>query len=147
MQASRQRHQGAELFVKGMPVGAWQVNGGFQCIDAPHLDDPALDGQQPNNVPRFALSGEWAMAEGWALTAGLNHLTRRHVIVPNTFSVPASTAYDAGVRWEFEGGPVQWVARLNVGNLTEQHYWSSVAPWVAEFGAPRETKLSLDAKF
>lgn len=43
------------------------------------------------------------MAERWALTAWLNQLTRRRVTVPNTFSVPAYTLYDAGVRWEFDG--------------------------------------------
>jgi outer membrane receptor protein involved in Fe transport len=89
-----------------------------------------------------------AAKKGGITHVGPVELKDTETVSGNRIDVPSYTVIDAGLRYEtrFDGAPL--IARLNVTNITNKHYWI-VGNIGNSFmlGAPRTVSFSLTKKF
>jgi iron complex outermembrane receptor protein len=151
-QDGREIHKGIEFTATGKVTDDLTIMGGGTFLDAEttKTTNPALLGKTPFGVSkwRLALWGEYRLPflQRLFLTGGVNYVGSSYLDAVNTLLVPAYTVGDVGLRYEtaFNGTPV--IMRLNVQNVTDNHYWQS-AGTTLNLGFPRTYSFSATAKF
>jgi iron complex outermembrane receptor protein len=137
-----QNNNGLELFAQGNVTRDLSVFGGITYIDA-RLDDtdkPSTDGKLVVGVPHYKSDvvldyhpGSW---HGFALTGTMHYESKRAAINTNTMFAPSYTTWDAGVRYSTYVAEHRLVtARLQVQNLTDKSYYSSLFDGGSNVGA------------
>ena len=90
-------------------------------------------------------------ASGWRVAAGFRAQSMIETSRTASGVVPASTmmqggysVWDAMVSWDINP---QWTARLNVNNLFDKYYYSSISTSSVMYGEPRGYMLTLTGRF
>jgi iron complex outermembrane receptor protein len=154
-----QRNWGGELFGQGDISPALSVLGGVTYIDARLLGAtvPGTNGGRVVGVPKLKsdLSADWhpAFARGFALTGAFHYESDRAATnIGNSYAPPYATV-DLGARYAAHWFGINEVARLNVINVGDKRYFSSIADGnivgspganTAYPGAPRTVLASLE---
>jgi iron complex outermembrane receptor protein len=116
---------------------------------------PALNGQQPTNVPPLAVrvlgSYEVAGLPGLSVHARMSHEGQRHVVPDGSIRLPSWTTVDAGLTYRTRLGKQVATWRLGVNNLLNRRYFKE-SPYQYSHvylfpGAPRTWRLGLEAGF
>jgi iron complex outermembrane receptor protein len=150
-----ERHRGLEAS-GAWRSGAWNVQAGAQWLHARNegLQDPALDGKRPTNVP--ALSGRLlagytvATVTGLAVQAGATYDSARSVLPDDSVRIPSVTRFDLGGRLERKIGGVAWTWRAGIDNVLDRRAWRE-APYQYSHAylfplAPRTFRVSIQAE-
>ena len=148
----RAHHRGIEASA-AWRQGPWMLRGGAQWLRARVEDsaDPAIDGQQPTNVPERTLklqaAYDVASIRGLNLQVGLTRESARKVLPDNSASIPGWTRVDTALRYETRLAGAQTTWRAGVDNLFDKRAWRE-SPY--QFGhvylyplAPRTFRVSL----
>jgi len=156
-----QRNWGAELFGTGSMTPDVSLFGGVTYIDArleaaiPSVADGF--GQRIIGVPHWksdiAMDIHPRVADGFAVMAAFHYESDRAANNINTFYAPSYATFDLGVRKALAMWGHHETLRLNVTNVADKHYWSSIADAsaigangadTAFAGAPRTFLASID---
>jgi iron complex outermembrane receptor protein len=154
-----QRNWGAELFGQGALTPALSLLGGVTYIDARLIGstNPATNDKRVVGVPRFKgdLAADFhpGMAGGFAFTGALHFESDRAATNTNNSFAPAYATVDLGLRYGAAWGGRHETLRLQVLNLGDARYYSSIADGAivgspgantAYSGTPRTVMLSLE---
>ena len=131
--AGTQKNTGIELFAQGAITPALSIFGGMSFIDARlwGTGDAATNGKLVVGVPTVksdvVLDYHPAFAKGFALTAAAHYEAARAATNSNNSFAPSYATLDLGVRYstQFLGHSV--TERLQVFNVTDAYYYTSVA--------------------
>ena len=124
----RAHHRGIEASA-AWRQGPWMLRGGAQWLRArvEGSADPAIDGQQPTNVPERTLklqaAYDVASIRGLNLQAGLTRESARMVRPDNSASIPGWTRVDTALRYETGLAGVQTTWRAGIDNLFDRRAW------------------------
>ncbi|MCQ8242407.1 TonB-dependent receptor [Rhizosaccharibacter radicis] len=155
----QQRDQGVEFFAQGALLPSLSVLGGVTYIDARLLDsgNPATDGGQIVGVPQIKsdVTLDWhpAFLHGVAFTATAHYESERAATDTNNSFAPQYATLDLGMRYATQVFRHGLIARLGAINLTDKHYYSSIADGnivgspgadTAYLAAPRTVLASLE---
>jgi iron complex outermembrane receptor protein len=153
--------------VEGMLTGRLGARlvtyGGLTVLD-PTLTDtpnPLVDGKQFVGIPTYKsnLLTEYRLPLGRATYASLNWqlVGRRPIDDVNTAYTPAYNVVDLGVRYAHSLPQAALTFRLNVNNIGDTHYWSTLGPgnitgtnvgsYTAHLGQPRTVAASMEVTF
>jgi iron complex outermembrane receptor protein len=157
-----QRNWGAELFGQGA-VNPWlSVLGGVTYIDARLVGatTPATNNKRVVGVPEFKsdIAGDFhpELFRGVGLTGALHYESDRAATNTNNSFAPAYATVDLGVRYSAAWFGRHETARLQVINVGDTRYYSSIADGTivgspgantAYSGAPRTVMASLEFDF
>lgn len=131
-QDGREVHEGIEFYVSGKLLTNLTVVGGFTAFSAEVEEasgNPLIEGHTPVNVSecQARMYVEYELPRvPWlpgtlTVAAGANYYGRRPVNVPNEDYIPATTTFDAGLRYQ----PTEDLTiNFNVSNLLDEHYWA-----------------------
>ena len=154
-----QRNWGAELFGQGSLGPSVSLLGGVTYIDARLEGSPVAGANDKRvvGVPHFkgdfAADFHPAMAGGFALTGAFHFESDRAATNTNTSFAPSYTTVDLGVRYNAAWFGHHETARLQVLNVGDTRYYSSIADGnivgsaganTAYSGAPRTVMISLE---
>jgi iron complex outermembrane receptor protein len=154
-----QRNWGGELFGEGAVTPALSLFGGVTYIDARLIGStvPATDDKRVVGVPHFKsdVSADYhpAFAGGFALTSTVHYESDRAATNTNTSFAPSYATVDLGARYNAAWFDHHETLRLNVINVGDKHYFSSIADGnivgspganTAYSGAPRTVLASLE---
>ncbi|MEO7055825.1 MAG: TonB-dependent siderophore receptor [Caldimonas sp.] len=150
-----ERHRGVEAS-GAWRSGAWSVQGGAQWLHARNegLQDAALDGRRPTNVPALSgrlLAGYVVQAvPGLAVQVGATYDSARSVLPDDSVRIPSVTRFDLGGRLEQKIAGVAWTWRAGVDNVLDRRAWRE-APYQYSHAylfplAPRTFRVSLQAQ-
>ncbi len=154
-----QRNWGSELFVQGEVTPGLSVFGGVTYIDAILLNTgiAATDDERVVGVPKFKgdLEADYhpAFAYGIALTGAVHFESNRAANNTNRSFAPAYSTFDVGARYAMNIVTHHAIARFQVINVGDKHYYSSVADGnivgsaganTAYLGDPRTFLVSLE---
>ena len=154
-----QRNWGAELFGQGSLSPSLSLLGGVTYIDARLEGSPvvATNDKRVVGVPHFkgdfAADFHPAFAGGFALTGAFHFESDRAATNTNTSFAPAYTTADVGVRYDGGWFGHHETARLQVLNIGDTRYYSSIADGnivgspganTAYSGTPRTVMVSLE---
>ena len=154
-----QRNWGAELFGQGSLNPSLSLLGGVTYIDARLEGSPvaATNDKRVVGVPHFkgdfAADFHPAMADGFALTGAFHFESDRAATNTNTSFAPAYTTVDLGLRYGAGWFGHHETARLQVLNVGDTRYYSSIADGnivgsaganTAYSGTPRTVMVSLE---
>jgi iron complex outermembrane receptor protein len=149
VQDGRQVHRGFELSVSGAAAPGLDLLASLMLL-RPRIDngDPAVSGNEPTGVPRTSVSVyanyRLPFAPALALSAGAQHKSAQFFDLANTQRIDGYTVFDAGLSIDLKPlAGVPGVVRLNVDNVSDKAYWSSVSYGCClSRGEPRTVKLS-----
>ncbi|MEM0910318.1 MAG: TonB-dependent receptor [Pseudomonadota bacterium] len=149
-----QRHRGIEVTLTGDITDTLRVVMGGYTLD-PSIEnpnDPVLDGNIPAGIPELQLNVfvdyELPSIPGLALNAGIFHAGDVFADQANTFELDSYTRFDVGARYKFNIGEHAMTARLNIRNLSDEHYVEQVVfGGTFLFGATRTMLFSLATEF
>jgi iron complex outermembrane receptor protein len=149
-----QHHRGVEASVTTR-LDAWTLRAGAQWLRArvEGVSNPAVDGQEPTNVPArtLKLQADYRVAglPGLSLQGGLAAESHRMVLPDNSAQIPGFARTDLGARYEQRIGTSNVVWRAGVENLADRRAWRE-SPY--QFGhaylfplTPRTLRLSVQA--
>lgn len=154
-----QRNWGAELFGQGSLTPALSLLGGVTYIDARLIGspNPATNGKRVVGAPRFKgdLAADFhpGITGGFAFTGALHFESDRAATNTNNSFAPAYATVDLGLRYGAAWGGHRQTLRLQVLNLGDARYYSSIADGnivgspganTAYSGTPRTVMLSLE---
>ena len=154
-----QRNWGGELFGQGAVTPALSLFGGVTYIDARLIGSvvPMTDDQRVVGVPHFKsdVSADLhpAVAGGFALTGTVHYESDRAATNTNTSFAPSYATVDLGVRYNAAWFAHHETLRVNVINVGDKRYFSSIADGnivgspganTAYSGAPRTVLASLE---
>ena len=157
-----QRNNGVEAFVQGEATPDLSVFGGLTYIDARLLDsnNPLTTSRRIVGVPEvktdLVFDYHPSFAQGGAVTLAVNYESDRAATDTNNSYAPAYVTLDPGVRYGFDYGGHHAIARFQVLNVTDTHYYISIADGnivgspganTAYLGAPRTYSASLEFQF
>jgi iron complex outermembrane receptor protein len=157
-----QVNTGFEAIVTGRVTERLLMFGGFTVLD-PTLTktgNPATDGKQFVNIPKLKsnLLTEYRF-HGHSTYASVNwqFVGRRPIDDINSTSTHAYHVVDLGVRHARVVSNTVMTWKLQVNNLADAHYWSTIGPgnitgtsvgsYTAHFGTPRTLQATLDVGF
>lgn len=150
-------HRGIELNA-GQRMGRFAWESSATLLHARRRNgtiQPALNGQQPTNVPPFAVrvggSYEVAGLPGLSVHARMSHEGQRHVVPDGSIRLPSWTTVDAGLTYRTTINKQVATWRLGVNNLLNRRYFKE-SPYQYSHvylfpGAPRTWRLALEAGF
>jgi len=158
-----QINYGVEAMVTGRVGARLTTSGGFTVLD-PTLTKtatPETDGNHFVGIPTWKsnLLGEYRLPAGPATVASLNWqlVGRRPIDDLNTTWTPAYSVVDAGIRFAHAAKSTVATWRLNVNNIGNVHYWSTLGPgnitgtnvgsYTAHLGLPRTVSASFELAF
>ena len=154
-----QRNWGGELFGQGSLTPSLSLLGGVTYIDARLLDTgvATTDDKRVVGVPHFKsdVSADFhpAIAHGFALTGAVHYESDRAATNTNTSFAPSYATVDVGVRYNAAWFDHHETLRVNVINVGDKRYFSSIADGnivgspganTAYSGAPRTVLASLE---
>ncbi len=154
-----QRDQGFETFAQGNLLPSLSVLGGFTYIDARLLGsgNPATDGGMIVGVPQWksdvTLDFHPVFLRGLAFTGSVHYESARAATDTNNSFAPQYATLDLGARYATRLFSHAVIARLGAVNVTDKHYYSSIADGnivgspganTAYLGAPRTVLASLE---
>ncbi|WP_260928079.1 TonB-dependent receptor [Novosphingobium sp. 9] len=154
-----QRNWGAELFGQGEVTPALSLLGGVTYLDARLVDAivPGTDDGRVVGVPHWKsdLTADYhpAFAKGFAVTGTLHYESNRAATNIGNSYAPAFATVDLGARYAAHWFGHDEVARLNVINVGDKRYYSSIADGnivgspganTAYLGAPRTVMASIE---
>ena len=157
-----QQNTGAELFVQGAVTRDLSLFGGVTYIDAKLTGSSiAADNDKwvvgvPEAKTDLAADYHPALFRGVALTGAIHAESQRAATDTNNSFAPAYTTYDVGLRYTLAAFKRPVTLRFQVLNLTDEHYYSSIADGAivgspgadtAYLGDPRTFQASLEVKF
>ncbi len=157
-----QRNWGAELFGQGALGPSLSLLGGVTYIDARLVGSslPGTNDKRVVGVPHFkgdiVADLHPAQLRGLALTGAFHFESDRAATNTNTSFAPSYSTADLGVRYSSPGWNHRFTARLQVLNVGDTRYYSSVADGnivgsaganTAYSGVPRTVMASLEADF
>lgn len=154
--AGKVRSEGIDLEVHGELVPGWQISGGYTYSRNKYLEDrlasnigKPFDYNSPQHMLRlwsdWQLPGEWSK---WRVAVGVNYRSKQRTGNANKID-PVQGGYsiwNARVAYEFNKN---WSASLNIENLFDKHYYSSIFNGynISQFGAPRNFLLTVRGSF
>lgn len=155
----RQRNDGAEFFAQGDVNPDLSVLGGITYVNA-RLRDTGIEATNDKwvvGVPRvksdISLDYHPAFAQGMALTGTVHVESRRAATNTNNSFAPGYATYDVGARYAMRLARHALTLRLQVTNVTDKHYYASVADGnivgspganTAYYGTPRTWLASVE---
>ncbi len=154
-----QRNWGGELFGQGSLTPSLSLFGGVTYIDARLVGTgvAATNDGRVVGVPRFKsdVTADFhpAIAGGFALTGAVHYESDRAATNTNTSFAPAYATVDLGVRYTAAWFDHHETLRLNVINIGDKRYFSSIADGnivgspganTAYSGAPRTVMAELE---
>ena len=154
-----QRNWGGELFGQGAVTPAFSLFGGVTYIDARLVGSivPMTDDKRVVGVPHFKsdVSADLhpAFAGGFALTGAVHYESDRAATNINNSFAPSYATVDLGVRYNAAWFAHHETLRVNVINVGDKRYFSSIADGnivgspganTAYSGAPRTVLASLE---
>jgi iron complex outermembrane receptor protein len=159
----QQVNRGLELSSVGEVATGLTLYGGITLLNA-RLEDtpiPATDGRRYVGAAKVKGNAllEYRIPGAPNLVATFNYQfsSRRPANDTNTQSAPGYDLFDIGARFTSTIGksPVTW--RIAVNNVTDEHYWSTIAPsnltgantgnLIAHLGSPRTVLASMSVDF
>jgi iron complex outermembrane receptor protein len=158
-----QLNYGVEAMVTGRVGTRLTTYGGFTVLDPTFTDTlaPEANNKQFVGIPAWKSNvlTEYRVAAGPATFVMLNWqlVGCRPIDDANTAYTSAYNAVDAGVRYSrsLRGVAATW--RLNVNNIGDTHYWSTLGPgnitgtnvgsYTAHLGQPRTVAASMEVAF
>jgi iron complex outermembrane recepter protein len=154
VQDGRQRHDGMELSASGRVVPALNLIASAMLLrPTVNNGDPAINGKRATGVPERSVSlyADWRLPIGvpLSLSAGAQYKSAQWFDLANTQRIGAYTVYDLGAsldltRWLDVAGTL----RLNIDNVADKAYWSSVSYGCClARGEPRTVKLAASFEF
>jgi len=157
-----QRNTGVELFVQGAATRDLSLFGGATYIDAKLFGSilPGVNNKWVVGVPEFKgdLAADYhpAVLRGVALTAAIHAESQRAATNTNNSFAPAYTTFDLGARYTLPAFGKATTLRVQVLNLTDVRYYSSIADGsivgspganTAYMAPPRTVQASLEVNF
>jgi iron complex outermembrane receptor protein len=148
VQDGREVHRGLEVSAMGKLTDELSLVAGLTVMDNEIRDsaDPALEGKRPNGVAdsTVKLYAEYAprALAGWTFTGGVYVTGEGYQDPLNTRKISSYTLVDVGVRYDADLFGHNVVARVNLMNAGDEHYWAATSP-----GTPRTLAFSLSAGF
>jgi len=154
-----QRNWGGELFGQGAVTPALSLFGGVTYIDARLIGSGvvATNDKRVVGVPHFksdvTADLHPAFAGGFALTGTVHYESDRAATNINNSFAPSYATVDLGLRYNAGWGGHHETVRLNVINIADKQYYSSIADGnivgspganTAYSGAPRTVMASLE---
>lgn len=154
---------GVEAMVTGRVADSLVLNGGVTLLD-PKLNDTGnvtTDGRKFVGIPAYKSN----LLTEYRVPAGINtYLTfnwqlvgRRPIDDINSTYTPAYNVLDLGARYSHPLGGTVATFRVNVNNVADVHYWSTLGPgnitgtnvgsYTAHLGAPRTLSASMEVRF
>ena len=128
-----QRNWGGELFGQGSPTASLSLFGGVTYLDARLLDTgvATTDDKRVVGVPHFksdvAADFHPAIARGFALTGAVHVESDRAATNTNTSFAPSYATVDLGLRYNAAWFDHHETLRVNVINVGDKRYFSSIA--------------------
>jgi iron complex outermembrane recepter protein len=114
-------------------------------------ENPALDGRLPTNVAErlFKLYGEYEVPQvrELAFTAGIYYTGSSFLDVNNLYTLPAFATGDLGIRYVKKVEMAAVTFRVNVTNVVNKSYWTSVTGTNLYTGDPRSVAASVQVRF
>jgi len=157
-----QINTGFEAIVTGRVTERLLMFGGFTVVD-PTLTktgNPATDGKQFVNIPKLRsnlLSEYRFYGDSTYASVNWQFVGRRPIDDINSTYTPAYNVVDLGVRHSRVVGNTVMTGKLQVNNVADVHYWSTIGPgnitgtnvgsYTAHFGTPRTLQATLDVGF
>ena len=161
--SGNQVNYGLEILAIGEIADNLTMYGGVTLLN-PKLKgtgNPATDNKQFVGMPKVRsnvlLEYRLPAIAGLVVSFDWQYAGRRPANDTNTTSAPSYSTFDIGARYTtlLMGKSTTW--RLALDNLTDEHYWSTVAPsnitgtnignMVAHIGAPRTVAASMSIDF
>lgn len=142
------RSHGVELELAGAITPGVKLTAGYTWLDVEDADGNATRTFIPRQL--FRLAGSWQALDALKLGASLSWQSGIHRDDVAGNGTPVRTrqeAYallDLMARYEFNK---QWSATLNLDNVTNEKYLTSLYWSQSYYGAPRSASLSVDWKF
>ncbi|MBT9385443.1 TonB-dependent siderophore receptor [Pseudooceanicola sp. CBS1P-1] len=148
-QVGKSRIRGLELEGRANLADGWSFTGGYSYTDS-EIIGGSNDGNQlgltPEHTAKIWLSKEIQSGPLHSLTlgAGARFIGARYAFNENTQRLDPVTLLDAGITYRSEGGTE---LRLNVTNLTDEVYVSSVGYFSTYYGDGRTLSASLTRRW
>jgi iron complex outermembrane recepter protein len=158
-----QLNYGVEAMVTGRVGTRLTTYGGFTVLDPQFTNTfaPEANDKQFVGIPKWKsnLLAEYRLAAGPATFVMMNwqRVGRRPIDDANTAYTPAYNVVDAGIRYAHALKGVATTWRLNVNNIGDTHYWSTLGPgnitgtnvgsYTAHLGQPRTIAASMEVAF
>jgi iron complex outermembrane receptor protein len=158
-----QVNYGFEAMATGRVGARLTTSGGFTVLDPKMTKTPTpeADGKHFVGIPAWKSNvlGEYRLPAGPATVVSLNWqlVGRRPIDDLNTVWTPAYHVVDAGVRYAHPMKATIATWRLNVNNIGNTHYWSTLGPgnitgtnvgsYTAHLGLPRTMSASFELAF
>lgn len=144
--ASLLRSKGVDLEVAGELVPGWQVSAGYTYLKTRDDAGASISADTPRNILRAATSyrlpGAW---ERWTVGGALSAQSSAYISDENVTN-PGRAILDLRAAYRVDA---RWTAALNIGNVTDKHYWSAIGGTRNGnyYGPPRNITLSLRGSF
>ncbi|RJS94855.1 TonB-dependent siderophore receptor [Salinisphaera sp. Q1T1-3] len=162
-QDGKQRNRGIDFFADGALTSRLHVLGGLSFLDArlTEAGDPAAINEQIVGLPKLTatvlLRYDVPHVPGLEISAHPRYFTRRHTTNDGSDSLPGRGRLDLGARYDTRIARHDATLRLNVDNVTDAHYWTTIRPGglngytgngsaSAALAAPRTVALSMTLK-
>jgi iron complex outermembrane receptor protein len=131
VQDGRQTHRGFELSVSGAAARGLDLVASLMLL-RPRIEngDPTVSGNQPTGVPRTSVSvyANYRLPFAPALSAGAQHKSAQFFDLANTRRIDGYTVFDAGLSLDLKPlADLPGIVWLNVDNVSDKAYWSSVS--------------------
>ena len=158
-----QINNGVEFMISGRLTDRLITSSGLTLVDTnvTKTGNPATDGQHFVGIPAYRsnLLAEYRLPLGPATFANVNWqlVGRRPIDDINSTWTPAYNVVDLGLRYAHPIMSRMTTWRLNVNNVTDVHYWSTLGPgnitgtnvgsYTAHLGSPRTVAASMEVSF
>lgn len=150
VQDGLQVNRGLELTAFGKLTRDLTLTGGLTLLD-PRIrkqqEDPTLEGKRPIDVTdafaKVRVEYRPSFLPRLSVSGGLIYTGDQYGDALNTDRMPAYTLLDIGARYEATIGHQLVTFRLDVDNLTDEHYWSRSDT----LGDPRTVLFSMSTSF
>ncbi|WP_137937295.1 TonB-dependent siderophore receptor [Chitinivorax sp. B] len=145
---SGKRHtDGIELGVAGRLTEKWEAFGNVTLMKSKidnHID-PAIQGREAANTPRYTVGGwtTYALGAGWKVGGGFDAKGKRYTGTNNTTSLPAYIRWDAMLAYDQRDYTVQ----VNATNLTDKKYYEGLYGGHTTTGPGRGVQLTGTYRF
>jgi len=144
----RQVHTGGEMSFSGRVTDNLTLLGGLTVLDAviKKSSNSTSNGKSPQAVPEVIarLYGEYGIPfiKGLTLCGGISYTGKQWVNDANTLSIPYVLLGDAGARYSHKIFGKNTTFRLNVSNVTDEHYWTTMGSDTLNIGSFRTFAFS-----
>jgi iron complex outermembrane recepter protein len=132
VQDGRQVHQGLELTATGKITPDLTLMGGLTWLDAEVKENeqfPEYEGKRPVAVAEEMVKAyveyQIRAVPGLSLNGGWSYTGNFYGDQLNTDKMPGYMLVDAGARYFTEVANNALTLRLNINNLTDEHYWAN----------------------